>query len=213
MGPDRVGLAATKSRLLLGQQPGRASVPVMNTEAAERRSSATPSNVASTFRSHSVKIRLHVGGSLPRTIAGFPPSKLTKTALNIFLRLKRRVASPYVSVSCCPLMAGTNLGMSERNDTMAAHITVLPFEIRIGPKTRSIVHDGIGQAKAREGLGLNMQGATPSGAQHAPTPLDEGYGVASGSLLLGGFISIELALCDAVDRDPSGEYISESAAG
>ena len=41
MSPDRVGLAATKSRLLLGQQPGRASVPVMNTEAAERRSSAT----------------------------------------------------------------------------------------------------------------------------------------------------------------------------
>jgi hypothetical protein len=110
-------------------------------------------------------------------------------------------------------MAGTNLGTSERNDTMAAHISVVA--VRNSNRAENTINRPRQDrtSKSQGGFGLNMQGATPSGAQHTPTPLDEGYGVAGGSLLLGGFISIELALGDAVDRDPSGGYISESAAG
>ena len=60
---------------------------------------------------------------------------------------------------------------------------------------------------------MNMQGATPGGAQHAPPPPDEGYGVAGGSTLLSGFISTELARGDAVDRDLLRAYIPEARAG
>jgi hypothetical protein len=59
---------------------------------------------------------------------------------------------------------------------------------------------------------LNMQAATPGGAQYAPPPPDAGYGAAGDGILLNGLIPMELARGDAVDRDHLRAYMPESRA-